>query len=221
MRIGLDVGGTNTDAVLMNGTKLLAQAKRPTTPDVTTGLLAALEEVVKSAPTETEIQAVMLGTTHFTNALLEGKSLAPTAVIRLCRPATTLLPPLVDWPNALRKTIGGHGYMLDGGNEFDGSEISPFDPDEVRKVARELREKGVRAVAICGVFSPVDTTHEEQAAAIVQEEAPDILVTLSHEIGKVGILERENAATLNACLSEIGLHERAIVLTQIQRHVQT
>ena len=71
MRIGIDVGGTNTDAVLLEGAKLVAQAKRPTTADVTSGIFAALKAVLESSPRGASIEAVMLGTTHFTNALLE------------------------------------------------------------------------------------------------------------------------------------------------------
>ncbi len=89
MRIGVDVGGTNTDAVLMDGATLLAQAKLPTTPDVTTGIVSALEEVLTQRPSGTPVTSVMLGTTNFTNALLERKGLAPTAVLRLALPATT------------------------------------------------------------------------------------------------------------------------------------
>ena len=131
-RIGVDVGGTNTDAVLVSGTTLMAQAKRSTTPDVTSGILASLEEVLRRAPRNVSLQAVMLGTTHFTNALLEHKNLAPTAILRLCLPATTLLPPLVDWPDSLLASIGGFSYMVHGGHEFDGREISSFDASEVR-----------------------------------------------------------------------------------------
>ena len=120
MRIGIDVGGTNTDAVLLEGAKLVAQAKRPTTADVTSGIFAALKAVLESSPQGASIEAVMLGTTHFTNALLEQKSLSPTATLRLCLPATTLLPPLIDWPDELREAIGGHTYMVRGGHEFDG-----------------------------------------------------------------------------------------------------
>lgn len=203
MRIGIDVGGTNTDAVLMDGTRLIAQAKRPTTPDVSSGIIAALKSVLADAPQTAQIQAVMLGTTHFTNALLERKSLAPTAVIRMCRPATTLLPPLVDWPDALRDAIGGRSYMLKGGHEFDGQEISPMEEQEVRDAVEDMVNNGVRAVAVCGVFSPVETSHEETVGAIIREQAPELSVTLSHEIGRVGILERENATTLNASLNEI------------------
>ena len=203
MRIGVDVGGTNTDAVLMDGPRLVAKAKRTTTPDVSSGIIAALKSVIAEAPPDADIQAVMLGTTHFTNALLERKSLAPTAVIRMCRPATTLLPPLVDWPDALREAIGGRTYMLSGGHEFDGQEIAPMDEREVRETVKDMVDNGVRAVAVCGVFSPVETSHEDRVASIIREQAPELSVSLSHEIGRVGLLERENATALNACLNEI------------------
>ena len=203
MRIGVDVGGTNTDCVLMDGSNLVAQAKVLTTPDVTSGIAAALEEVLRSHPSDGAISGVMLGTTHFTNALLERKRLAPTAVVRLALPATKLLPPLIDWPEGLKQAIGGLTYMVKGGHEFDGREISPLDPAELRGVARELRRQGIEAAAVCGVFSPVDTSHEQEAAAILESEVPGLRVTLSHENGRVGLLERENAAVLNACLMSL------------------
>ena len=203
MRIGLDVGGTNTDAALMDGSRLVAQAKQPTTPDVTSGIMAALKAVLRDVRDTSRIKSIMLGTTHFTNALLERRDLAETAIVRICLPATRLLPPLVDWPEPLKKAIGAHSYMVHGGHEFDGREISPLDEEETRNTVKELREKGVKAVALSGVFSPVDPSHEELVANIVREEAPEMSVTLSHEIGRIGILERENAAALNACLSEV------------------
>ena len=212
LRIGVDVGGTNTDAVLMRGTELLAQAKSPTTSDVTSGVLSSLEGVLGAVPPGVPVSAVMLGTTHFTNALLERRNLLPTAIVRLCLPATRLLPPLVDWPDELRQAVGGHVHMARGGHEFDGRVISPLDVQEIRTTVRAMRKEGVRAVALCGVFSPVDPVHEQQAAALVHEEAPEMAVTLSHEIGRVGILERESAATLNACLAEVA--QRTIAAIQ-------
>ena len=98
MFVGLDVGGTNTDAVLMGGTELLNKIKVSTTADVTSGIVSALEQLLVGTDVNS-VSAVMLGTTHFTNALLEQKGLSPTAVVRLCLPATQLLPPLVDWPS--------------------------------------------------------------------------------------------------------------------------
>ena len=200
-RIGVDVGGTNTDAVLMRGDTLLAQAKVPTSPDVTTGIEASIRTVMREAGDNTRPSAVMLGTTHFTNALLERRRLAKTAVLRLCLPATTLLPPLCDWPEPLKQAIGGRSYMAHGGHEFDGREISPLDPEEIRKAVLKMQEEGVEAVAVSGVFSPIDPSHEEQAADVIRQMAPELRVTVSHRIGRVGILERENAAALNAALS--------------------
>ena len=201
VRIGVDVGGTNTDAVLMRGNDLIAQAKSPTTPDVTSGIAASIRGVMDGGAEGMRPEAVMLGTTHFTNALLARQGLASTAVLRLCLPATTLLPPLADWPLPLVESIGNHTYMAHGGHEFDGREISAVDPDEVRSAVEDMRTKGVKAVAVSGVFSPINPAHEEQAAALIRQAAPDLRVTLSHEIGRVGILERENAAALNAALS--------------------
>ena len=132
MFVGVDVGGTNTDAVLMEGHRLDGSVKLPTTADVTSGIVDAIAELLKQqsgtgGDNSVGIDAVMVGTTHFTNALLESRDLAPTAVIRLSLPATQLLPPLVDWPADLKAAIGGQPYMVGGGNEFDGREISPLD----------------------------------------------------------------------------------------------
>ena len=201
MRVGIDVGGTNTDGVLMDGRTLIASAKRQTTADVTSGVVAALEAVVAHAPSPASVDAVMVGTTHFMNALLERRRLSPTAVLRLALPATRLLPPLVDWPEDLRQAIGGAVYMAHGGHEVDGREIAPLDDDEVRSVAKDLVSRGFEAVAVSGVFSAVDFSHEERAAAILRQEAPHLRVSVSHEIGRIGLLERENATALNACLS--------------------
>ena len=203
MLVGVDVGGTNTDAVLMDGPQLINAVKLPTTPDVTTGIVDALRELLAELPAGAPVDAVMVGTTHFTNALLERRELAPTAVLRLCLPATQLLPPLVDWPDDLRNSIGAFTYMVGGGHEFDGREISPLDRAEIRKSVADMRRQGVRAVAVSGVFSPVNGEHESAAAAIVREEAPDLRVCVSHENGRTGLLERENAATLNAALGEL------------------
>ena len=208
MFIGVDVGGTNTDAVLMDGSRLAGAVKTPTTADVTSGIVNAIAELLRQQPGGVNdavdtVDAVMVGTTHFTNALLEGRGLAPTAVIRLCLPATQLLPPLVDWPPALREAVGGFAWMVGGGNEFDGREIAPLDRAGLRAAVAEIRRQGVRAVALSGVFSPVAPAHETEAAELLREEAPELRVCLSHESGSMGLLERENAAALNACLGDV------------------
>jgi N-methylhydantoinase A/oxoprolinase/acetone carboxylase beta subunit len=201
MRIGIDVGGTNTDAVLMDGTDVIGWHKTPTTPDVSNGIISALEHLLKESKVPNErILAVMIGTTHFTNAVVERKRLIPVAAVRLALPATESLPPMVDWPPDLRDTLGNHTYLVHGGHEFDGREIAPLGEQELTSVAADIHRKGLRSVAITSVFSPVNTTMEERAADILRQEVPDLFVTLSHEIGRIGLLERENAAIMNACL---------------------
>ena len=204
MRIGIDVGGTNTDAVLMEGARVVSAAKTPTTPNVSEGIAAAMRAVIgDSSPGTSAIDGVMIGTTHFTNAVVERKHLTPTACIRLGLPATVCLPPMVDWPLDLRDMVGGNSHLAHGGHEFDGREISAFQPDEVREIAGRIRDAGLDAVAISSVFSPVNATFEEQSAQILRQVIPDADITLSSEIGRIGLLERENAAIMNSCLRQL------------------
>ena len=204
MRIGIDVGGTNTDAVLMNGRQVLGAVKTPTTPNVTDGIVTALRNLIQETRLNTvEIQAVMLGTTHFTNAVVERRHLSPTAAIRIALPATEALPPMVDWPEDLRASLGRHYFLVHGGYEFDGRLIADLDPDEIRSVARQIADLGIKAVAISGVFSPINDEQEQAVAQIIREEIPGARITLSSAIGKLSLLERENAAIINACLGEM------------------
>ena len=206
MRIGIDVGGTNTDAVLMDGTAVLGFTKTPTTPEVSAGITAALRNLIEQAEIDvSKLDGVMIGTTHFTNAVVERRRLQEAACIRLGLPATACLPPMVDWPEDLREIIGGHYFLAHGGHEFDGREISPFNADEIRQIAEQIRDKGVTAVAISSVFSPVNRNFEECAAEIVSEINPDAAITLSSSIGRIGLLERENAAIMNACLRDLAI----------------
>jgi len=204
IRIGIDVGGTNTDAALVKGDQVVAGVKTPTTEDILSGVVDALRKVLDvSDMTAAMVDVVMIGTTHFTNAVVERRGLAPTAAIRLGLPATASLPPMVDWPEDLRRAIGGYGYLAHGGIEFDGQEISPIDEVELRQIATDIRAKGVRSVAITSVFSPLSAEMENRAADIIEAALPDIHITLSSDIGRVGLLERENAAIMNACLREL------------------
>jgi N-methylhydantoinase A/oxoprolinase/acetone carboxylase beta subunit len=204
VRIGIDVGGTNTDAVLMDGVRVLATVKTATTPDVTSGIVDALRNLVKDhGSTPLDVQAVMIGTTHFTNAVVEGKRLMPTAAVRLGLPATAALPPLVDWPERLKQILGNHVYLCHGGHEFDGRVISPLDREELRAAAADIGDKGLRSIAISSVFSPVNAEFEEEAARLFEEELPGVAISLSHEIGRTGLLERENATIMNACLRDL------------------
>jgi N-methylhydantoinase A/oxoprolinase/acetone carboxylase beta subunit len=204
IRIGIDVGGTNTDAVLMRGNRVEYSLKAATTEDVMSGVLAALEGVLARAAIDRgEVDVVMIGTTHFTNAVVQRRDLAPTACVRLGLPATASLPPMVDWPPDLRDTLGNHVFLAHGGHEFDGREISALDPEELRSIGREVQARGVTAVAVSSVFSPVNTDMEQRARNVLAEVLPGASFTLSSEIGRIGLLERENAAIMNACLQPL------------------
>jgi N-methylhydantoinase A/oxoprolinase/acetone carboxylase beta subunit len=210
LRLGIDVGGTNTDAVVLDErNRLLAKGKTPTTEDVTSGIQNALQLVLEAldAPAG-QIGYAMLGTTHCTNAIAERKGLARIGIIRIAKPATLAIEPLMGWPPELVGRIGGRSFIVQGGHEYDGRELMPLGEDEVRQAAKSLREDGVPSIAISGTFSPVNAAHEDRAAEIVREVYPDAFLTLSHQIGSIGLLERENAAVLNAAV--IAVARRAV-----------
>ncbi|WP_423065102.1 hydantoinase/oxoprolinase N-terminal domain-containing protein [Devosia sp. CN2-171] len=207
IRIGIDVGGTNTDAVVMDGTTVIAGVKAATTGDVMTGVVNALKAVLEASKMDASaIDVVMIGTTHFTNAVVQRRDLAKTAAVRLGLPATASLPPMVDWPEDLKLAIGGTGYLAHGGNEFDGRVISPLDEAELLGIAEDIKSKGINTIAITSVFSPVTGEFEKQAGEILAKALPGVHITLSSDIGRIGLLERENAAIMNACLRDLSKH---------------
>ncbi len=199
--IGIDVGGTSTDAVLLAHREVLHDVKTATTADVSSGISSALDALLALAgPDAEQVDAVMLGTTHFTNAIVERRGLTPTAAIRIGLPATAFLEPFTDWPADLAAAVRARHFMVRGGHEYDGRPIVEFDAGAVEDAAREIREAGIQAVAITSVFSPLDTTLEEQAGQIVRRVCPEAGVTLSHRLGRIGLLPRENVTILNASL---------------------
>jgi N-methylhydantoinase A/oxoprolinase/acetone carboxylase beta subunit len=203
-RIGIDVGGTNTDAVLLEDGRVVHAVKTPTTEDVTGGILSALdllrrhEDVARG-----RIDGVVIGTTHFINAVVQRRHLAKIAAVRIGMPAAASLPPFCDWPKDLAALVAGEVFMLEGGHDYDGREIMPFDEAAMRAAARRIRDAGIASVGIAAIFSPLDPAHEERAASILAEECPAAQVTLSHTLGRIGLLERENAALLNAALGPL------------------
>ncbi|MBT2228337.1 hydantoinase/oxoprolinase family protein [Nonomuraea sp. NEAU-A123] len=212
MRIGIDVGGTNTDAVVLDASdRVIAKAKRPTTPDVTAGLRAALDAVLAEVAAWERITRVMLGTTHATNAILERRNLGRVAVLRLGAPATTSVPPLSDWPDDLRKAVSAGEAIVPGGHYVDGREISPLDLGAIRRFMDGVRAD---AVAVTGVFSPASADQERVVEELVGNEY-GLPVSVSHEIGSLGLLERENATVLNAALYGVAAHVTDALVTAL------
>ncbi|GGG52286.1 hydantoinase [Caldovatus sediminis] len=195
-RIGIDVGGTNTDAVLIEAGRLLRSVKAPTTEDVTGGIVAALQRLAPGPG----VDAVMIGTTHFVNAVVQRRHLARVGGLRIGAPATVSLPAFTDWPEDLRAAVDGGFWAVAGGHDYDGRAFLPLDRAAVEAAGLEMRARGLRAVAVTALFSPLTGEHEREAAEILGRILPDAAITCSHEVGGIGLLERENGALLNAAL---------------------
>ncbi|MEM8981435.1 MAG: hydantoinase/oxoprolinase family protein [Pseudomonadota bacterium] len=201
LRIGIDVGGTHTDAVLLDGRDVVATTKATTSADVLTGIVDALDNVLAERPgSEKNIDAVMLGTTQFTNAVVERRELTEVAAVRLGAPSGDGLPPKTGWPDDIARALGDQAYMLKGGTLFDGHPLAAFDEQEVQRLIDDLIAKRSEAICVSAVFSPVDPRPEQLLGEKIKAALPNAEVTLSHSIGRLGLLERENAALLNASL---------------------
>ncbi len=201
LRIGIDVGGTHTDAVLMRGREVLQHVKALTTEDVESGVINALDHVLQeegAAPSS--VDAVMIGTTQFTNAVVERRQLDRVSIIRVGLPSGERIPPMVDWPDDLVSALGRDVFMIHGGRLYDGGELAPIDDGEIDRAIQQLNKSGCRNVVVSSVFSPLDASPESYVEGRIKAAIPDALVTKSSDIGKMGILERENAAMLNASL---------------------
>ncbi len=200
LKIGIDVGGTNTDAVIVDGDgQVVAAAKAATTPDPFDGIRAALAEVITDVDRD-GIEQAMLGTTHPANAIIQRRDLERVGVLRLAAPASLGVRPGVSWPRDLLDAIMGPAEIIGGGHEFDGAVIAPLDEDAVRRFAEKCAGQ-VAAIAVSGAFSPVNHEHERRAAEIIAEIlGEDFPVSQSHQVGALGLLERENATILNSSL---------------------
>ena len=201
MRIGIDVGGTHTDAVLLDGDIVVASTKALTSVDVTTGILDALENILSASGVKEEhIEAVMLGTTQFTNAVVERRQLSEVAAIRIGLPSGDGLPPKVGWPADISQCLGDHVYMVRGGTLYDGRPIADLDQREVDRIVADIKSKKLDTVAISAAFSPMTPEPELAVAEQLRAAIPGVNITCSHKIGRLGLLERENAALLNSSL---------------------
>jgi N-methylhydantoinase A len=190
--MGVDIGGTFTDLVLLDDSagewRVAKTLTTPAAPEqaVVTGLRELLVETnLKPA----EIDRLIHGTTLVTNAIIERKG-APTGLITTEGFRDVLeigrehrydmydifieLPkPLV--PRHLR--LGVRERILD-----DGSVLIPLDEEGVRQATRQLVAAGVKAVAVCFLHSYANPVHERRAAEIIRAEAPDLWVSLSSEV---------------------------------------
>ena len=203
-KLGIDVGGTNTDAVLIDeGRAVVAAVKRPTSGDIYTGIMGAVDAVLEASGVDRAlIGQAMLGTTQCTNAIVERKGLAPIAVLRIGAPASVGIPPMVDWAADIA-AVCVDSAIIEGGFEYDGKRLAAFDEAACRAFFEGVRGR-VEAVAVSCVFSPVRNDDELRAAEIAREVLGEgVHVSISSEIGSMGLIERENATILNAALHDV------------------
>jgi len=195
-RVGVDVGGTHIDFVLIDDKRGEMVVHKVPTParDPSTGAMEGLLELCRQAAIAPgEIDYFMHGTTIATNIVLEHNGakcgLITTEgfrdvlhIARHKRPHNFSLQLDLPWqkhelvPRRARKTVR---ERIAGG---DSAVLVPLDEDAVRRAARELRAAGVESIAVCFLFSFLNPSHERRAAEIIAEEAPGIALSLSHEV---------------------------------------
>src|SRR5215467_500617 len=188
-RIGIDVGGTNTDAVLISDEKVVHSVKCPTTADVTSGILDALKTLRANPAAAVPVDAVVIGTTHFINAVVQRRHVQKIGAIRIGMPASASLPPFCDWPQDLAALVSGEIFMLEGGHDYDGRPFMPLDIAGLKAAACAIKARGLRSVAVSSSFSPLDPSCETAAREMLADICPDVAVTLSHDLGRIGLLE--------------------------------
>src|SRR5215212_7644716 len=211
MLLGVDVGGTFTDAVLYDG-ETVHTAKAPTTPeDQSAGVLAAVEAVLASAGGEpAAIEAFAHGMTVGTNALLEERG-ARTALVatdgftdlleiarqnrpELYRPCAPKPAPL-----AVEDLRVGAGERVSASGVVDALEA-----DEVARVVAAVRDADPESVAICLLFSYLEPAHERAIAERLRQELGDIHVSASHEVlAQFREYERCSTTVIDAYLSPL------------------
>jgi len=203
-KLGIDVGGTNTDAVLIDESlRIVAEVKNPTSDDIYEGIIGAVRHVLKqSGINPVNVSQAMLGTTQCTNAIVERKNLAPTALLRIGAPAAMGIPPMTDWPDDIKNIVVAQ-TIISGGFEHNGKDLAPLDEAAACRFFESIKGK-VESVAISCVFSTVRNDHELRVAELCREIlGDDVHVSISSEIGAIGLIERENATILNSALCKV------------------
>ncbi|RPJ11128.1 MAG: hydantoinase/oxoprolinase family protein, partial [Deltaproteobacteria bacterium] len=186
--LGIDVGGTNTDAVLMDlgEKKILSFAKAPTTKD---DLAKGISDVLKRLDRIyfPKISLISLSTTLATNSIVEGVRRKVCGILIGYGPE--------DYPSELRDEV----VLVSGGHTVQGEEKEPLDLARVRTVLQATKSQ-VEAYAVCGYFSVRNPDHELQVKRLIQESTGKPVVC-GHEISlQLDAIKRATTALLNAHL---------------------
>ena len=192
LRLAIDIGGTFTDTVLVDGDgRILATAKTPTTsPEPALGALeGALHALIAASAAWDEIGGFIHGTTLATNALIERRGAKVGTITtegfrdileiayerRHSQYAVDLEKPDLIVPRARAITVGGRMSAR-------GEELVPFDEDAVASLAERLEADGIEAVAICLLHSYANPTHELRLREMLQVALPELVISVSHEV---------------------------------------
>ena len=210
--LAIDVGGTFTDVTFADAaTGASWVAKTPSTPaDLTTGFIAAIRKVLALANrAPADVIRVLHGTTTATNAILEGKT-PPTAlvttagfkyVLEIGRHDIPRHGNLYGWSKPARPISADRVLEVTERLDAEGREITPLDEIEARAVARQLAQIGLPAVAVVFLHAYANPAHEQRMQAILREEYPGVLVSLSSEVlPQFREFERTMATALNAAV---------------------
>jgi N-methylhydantoinase A len=211
MLLGVDVGGTFTDAVLLDGADVHT-AKVPTTPrEESAGVMAAVEAVLARAGAAAEEVAVFAhGMTVGTNALLEERG-ARTALVATRGFADLLEIGRQDRPHLYRLCAPNPAPLVPPELRFEAAErvgpegvVEPLGEDEPARLAAAIEAGGTEAVAICLLFSYLDPRHEQRIAAELRERLPGVHVSASHEVlPRFREYERCSTTVIDAYLSPL------------------
>jgi N-methylhydantoinase A/oxoprolinase/acetone carboxylase beta subunit len=201
VRISIELGPTNTDVVALDDHDyVVSKAKLPSEPDVGARIRGAIRAASAQARFPAErVTRAMLGTTAEIDAVLARRAFGCVGIVRIGSPLTHAAPPLVGWPEPLRQALSGGEAIVKGGADVDGR-VQALGEEEVVRFLSTVAGR-VEGLAVTGVFSLVAPEQERAVAELARRElGADVHASLSHEIGSLGLLERENATILNAGL---------------------
>jgi N-methylhydantoinase A len=216
-RIAIDTGGTFTDLVLADENGNLIVGKAPTTTDrIFRGVDGALKVVaerlkcdVASVLKNTDL--LIYGTTHATNAIVEGKT-ARTAFlvtegfpdILVLREGGKLDPFRLQVPFPEPYVPRRLTFEIRERVDSEGHVVIPLDEAQVRDVLHTVRGRGVQAIAACLLWSPVNPAHEQELGRLIEKELPGVPYTLSHRLNPiVREYRRASSAAIDASLKPL------------------
>lgn len=186
MLIGIDVGGTYTDAVLLDDGLVLANTKVPSSDDILLSLIEALDRIMKGVPAEL-IERVVVSTTLITNLIAE-KKYDPVGLIIIPGPGLS----------HEHYQYNTDAYIVSGAIDYRGREIRPLCRDEIENAITSLGSKGYKKIAVVGKFSLRNNKHEMEIAARIQQIIPDCHVEMGHQAaGQLGFPRRVVSTLLN------------------------